>query len=93
MTTSWVFWDNRGVTVSCSASDIIAAVFQYSISDKKPINQEKKGKNTQPKEAAIDGQTTELGFPWTMLVTQHAKRESFQREWVLIRCKLQSGSD
>lgn len=42
---------------------------QYSISDKKPISQEKKeGKNltknpTQPKEAVIDGHVTELGVP------------------------------
>lgn len=58
---------------------------QYSISDKKPISQEKKeGKKLtktppQPKEAVIDGHVTELGVPRIMLVTQHAKRQSFQR--------------
>lgn len=42
---------------------------QSSISDKKPINQEKKeGKSLKkkkptPKEAVIDGDVTELGFP------------------------------
>lgn len=35
-------WDNRNVIIACSGLDINGAVMQYSISDKKPINQEKK---------------------------------------------------
>lgn len=39
-------WDNRNVIIACSGLDINGAVMQYSISDNKPINQEKKeGKN------------------------------------------------
>lgn len=46
----YFLWDNRNVIIPCSVLDINGAVMQYSISDKKPTNQEKKeGKKTLKK--------------------------------------------